>query len=115
MHHPVVVGVLLGLAVAFTFLSTIGVMVMRDAFQRLHFPAVIVTFASVLIAAAVWVDERDPQARIKVMLIAVILYITNAVLTSATARAARIHRVGFWEPQNEQEMQIASRQEEHRA
>ena len=102
MNHPIVVAVLLGIAVAFALICSVGVMVMRDAYQRLHFASVVVAFSSLLIAIAVWMDEKDPQARNKVILTGALLFIMNAVLSVATAKAVRVRQVGHWEPHPEE-------------
>jgi monovalent cation/proton antiporter MnhG/PhaG subunit len=109
VHHPVVVGILLGIAVLLAILCSVGVMVMRDAYQRLHFSAVVVTFCTLLIAVAVWVEEKDPQPRIKVILIGLILFVMNSVLTAATAKAIRIHEKKHWEPHPEEQIPVIGR------
>lgn len=111
VHHPIIIGVLVGIAVGLAIICSIGVMVMRDAFQRLHFSAVVVTFSTLLIAIAVWVEEKDPQPRIKVILIGVILFVMNSVLTSATAKAVRIQQTGHWEPHPEEKIPVIGRDE----
>lgn len=111
VHHPVIVGTLVGIAVGLAIISSIGVMVMRDAFQRLHFSAVVVTLSTLLIAVAVWIEEKDPQPRIKVVLIGLILFVMNSVLTSATAKAVRIHDKGHWEPHPEENIPVVGRDE----
>ena len=111
MNHPIAVGMLLALAALMAFFSALGVMVMRDPFQRMHYPAVAVTFCSLLIIAAVWIYEKDPQARIKVILIGLILYVMNAILTSASAKAVRIRQAGHWQPHPEEQIKIMGRQE----
>jgi monovalent cation/proton antiporter MnhG/PhaG subunit len=111
VHHPIIIGILLGIAVLLAILCSVGVMVMRDAFQRLHFPAVVVTLSTLLIAIAVWVEEKDPQARIKVILIGLLLFVMNSVLTAATAKAVRIHQQGHWEPHPEEKIPVIGRDE----
>jgi multisubunit Na+/H+ antiporter MnhG subunit len=109
VHHPVVVGILVGIAVLLAIVSSVGVMVMRDAMQRLHFSAIVVTFCTLLIAAAVWVEEKDPQPRIKVILIGVILYVMNSVLASATGKAIRTRDQEHWEPHPEEQIPVIGR------
>ena len=109
MNHPIAVGVLLALAALTGFFSALGVLVMRDPFQRMHFPAVAVTFCSLLIIVAVWIDEKDPQARIKVILVGLILYVMNAILTSASAKAVRVRQAGHWEPHPQENIPVIGR------
>lgn len=109
--HAIIVAVLLGLAVLLAIVCSIGVAVMPDALQRLHFPAIVVSICMALIIAAVWYDERDWQARIKVMLVGLVLFVMNAVLTNATAKAVRVWRVGHWEAQPEEGIPVVGRGE----
>jgi monovalent cation/proton antiporter MnhG/PhaG subunit len=111
VHHPIFVGIVAGLAVLVAIVCSVGVMVMRDPFQRLHFSAPVVTFSTLLIAIGVWVEEKDPQARIKVVLIGVVLFLMNSVLTSATAKAVRIRQQGHWEPHEEERIAVNGRDE----
>lgn len=94
--QPVVTGILLALAVGLALLCSLGLAVMRDPWQRLQFTTPVVAWSAGLIAVAVWLAEGDWQARIKVLLVAGLLFVMNAILASATARAARIRRAGRW-------------------
>ncbi len=111
IHHPIITGLLLGVAVALALVCSIGVLVMRDAFQRMHFCSPVVCISSFLIAAAVWVEDDDPQSRIKSLLIAVLLLVMNSLLTHATAKAVRIHGRGHWPPRPEEQIPIVGRDE----
>ena len=88
--------VLLALGVGVTLLSCVGVLVMRDAYDRLHYTAPAAVLAPVAIAAAVVLEERLSAAGIKAVLVAMVLVATNPVLGHATARAARIRQFGEW-------------------
>ena len=90
------VAALLALGVAVTWLSCLGVLLMRDPYDRLHYTAPASALAPVLIAAAVVVTEGLSAAGIKALLIALVLVGTNPVLGHATARAARIREHGQW-------------------
>jgi multicomponent Na+:H+ antiporter subunit G len=92
----VVVAVLLGVAVASVLVSCLGVLVMRDAMDRLHFTAPAATIAPVAVAAAVLVEEPLSSAGLKAVLVALLLIVTTPVLSHATARAARIREHGRW-------------------
>lgn len=95
-HHPIITGILLWAAVAVALLSCLGMAIMRDAFQRIHFSAPVVALSSLFIIIAVWIEETDPQARIKVVMIGGLLVGLNAVLTHATAKAIRIKESKRW-------------------
>jgi multicomponent Na+:H+ antiporter subunit G len=88
--------VLLVVGVGVTLLSCLGVLVMRDAYDRLHYTTPAATLAPVAIAAAVVLEERLSAAGVKAVLVALVLVGTNPVLGHATARAARIRQLGEW-------------------
>ncbi len=94
--REVIVAVLLGLGVATVALSCAGVLLMRDALDRLHFTAPASTLAPVLFAAAVLVEEPLSAASLKSVLVALIVIVTTPVLTHATARAARVRACDGW-------------------
>jgi multisubunit Na+/H+ antiporter MnhG subunit len=96
MMH-ILTSVLLGLAVAVAVFFSLGMAIMSDAFERLHFGAVVAGISGPLIAVAVWIEDNDAQSRIKIILIVLLLLFTNAILSHATARAFRIRQEGHWE------------------
>jgi len=91
-----VVDALLALGVASVLLSTLGVLVMRDALDRLHFTGPAATIAPISFAVAVLVEEPLSSAGIKSVLVAVLVAATTPVLSHATARALRIREEGQW-------------------
>ena len=64
---------LLVLGVAVTLFSCLGVLVMRDAYDRLHYTTPAAVVAPVAIAAAVELQERLSAAGIKAVLVALVL------------------------------------------
>jgi monovalent cation/proton antiporter MnhG/PhaG subunit len=96
MAHPILTSLLLGLAVALALICSIGIAVVRDTYQRIHFSAPIVAISMPLISVAVFLEEPDSQARIKAVAITVLLIVMNAVLGHATARAIYIRETGRW-------------------
>ena len=94
----VVVAALIGFGVAVELACCIGVLVMDDAYDKLHYlgPAAIV--GPVAIAAAVVVREALSQAGIKALLTAALLLVASPVLTHATARALYIRQRDHVEP-----------------
>jgi monovalent cation/proton antiporter MnhG/PhaG subunit len=99
--REVAVALLLTLGVGVELLCCVGVLVMRDAYDKLHYTAPATTVGSLAIAAAVVVDESLSQAGVKALLIFVALLVTNPVLTHATARAARVRQLGAWRAEPE--------------
>src|SRR6266545_5020513 len=82
-----------------------ALLVMRDAYDRLHFTAPATTIAPLAIAAAVVLEESLSAAGIKALLVALVLLATNPVLTHATARAARVRALGEWTVQEGEQVQ----------
>jgi monovalent cation/proton antiporter MnhG/PhaG subunit len=94
--RAVVVWALLGAAALVTLLCSVGVAVMRDPLQRLHFIAPPATLGSALVTIALFVDEHDKDACGKAVLVTFVLTLINGIASHATARAARIRRLGTW-------------------
>ena len=81
--------VLILAAALIALVSSVGLMVMRDPFQRLHFIAPPATLSAAFVTVAVAIGSRDPQATFKAGMVAALLLAINGVVTHATARAAR--------------------------
>jgi monovalent cation/proton antiporter MnhG/PhaG subunit len=94
--------VLLVLGVGVTLMSCLGVLLMRNAYDRLHYTGPAAVLAPVAIAAAVVLEERLSAAGVKAVLVALVLVTTNPVLGHATARAARIRQFGEWTVREEE-------------
>ena len=92
------VAALLAVAVISAWICCLGLLVMGDFFERLHYMAPVSTVSMFAVLAAVVVQEGWGQATIKTILIALVIFLMNAVLTHATARAARVRRLGHWAP-----------------
>lgn len=112
-HHPAITGALLVVAVAIAIVSAVGMAVVRDTLQRLHFSAMAVSLSASLIVVAVFIEQAAADACIKVVLIAVLLFLMNSILTHATARAVRVRRTGNWIPAAEEH--VATVGHAHRA
>ncbi|HTX27076.1 MAG TPA: monovalent cation/H(+) antiporter subunit G [Streptosporangiaceae bacterium] len=90
--------VLLGLAVAVVFGAALGVLLMRDAYQKLHFVTPAALVAPVLVALAVLVqaglDENTGETCVALLFLA----IAGPYLSHATVRAIRVREQGDWRP-----------------
>ena len=98
MTHPVALDILLGAAVFITIICSIGVLAMRDAYQRMHYIGPVASIAAICVTVAVLLREGPNQAGIKAIFVCAILMLMNAVLSHATLRAARIRQFGRWGP-----------------
>ena len=99
------IAVLLVLGVGVELACCVGVLVMRDAYDRLHYTAPATTVGALAIAAAIVLQESLSAAGVKALLVALALLVTNPVLTHATARAARIRELGEWRIQEGEQVE----------
>lgn len=79
-----------GTAVA--LLACVGVLLMDDALDRLHFVGAL-TAAALLVGAAVLVRESFSLIGDRAVIVAVLVLVTNPVLTHATGRALHKRRI----------------------
>jgi monovalent cation/proton antiporter MnhG/PhaG subunit len=94
----IAVAALLTFAVAVELACCVGVLVMDDAYDKLHYlgPAAIV--GPLAVAAAVILRESFSQAGIKALLTAALLIVASPVLSHAIARALYIRQRDHVEP-----------------
>jgi multicomponent Na+:H+ antiporter subunit G len=86
----------LTLGVIVELISCIGVLAMRQFFDRLHYVGPASTLGAFLIGAALVVQNGLNQQGVKSVLVVILLVMISPVLTHATARAARIREFGRW-------------------
>ncbi len=96
------VEVLLAVCVISAWICCLGMVIIEDFFERLHYMASVSTVSIFALLAAVVIEEGWGQATIKTILVALVIFVMNAVLTHATARAARVRRLGHWTPRPEE-------------
>jgi monovalent cation/proton antiporter MnhG/PhaG subunit len=87
--RDLIVDVLLGLGVGAELVCCLGVLLMRNAFDRLHYSSAATTLGPVLIGAAVLVRESVSAGGLQTIAIVALLFLLNPVVLIATARAAR--------------------------
>ena len=102
MTSDPIVSVLLLVAVATALFSTLGLVLMKDIHERLHYLAPLSTLSAFLIATAIVIKEGLSQATTKAILAAVAVALMNPILTHATARAGRVRQYGHWVSQPEE-------------
>ena len=93
--RDVVVVILLAAGIALMLLSCLGVVVMRNAFDRLHYTAP-AAFGGVLVAIAILVRESFSLIADKSVAVGVFLVASSSVLVHVTGRAARVRELGDW-------------------
>ena len=86
----------LGLAAAIVIASSVGVLVMRDVYQKLHFVTPAALVAPVLVALAVLTRARFSATTAETLLALLFMVFAGPYLTHATIRAARVREQGDW-------------------
>lgn len=104
----IAVAIALAVCVVSALICCLGIVVLDDFFDRLHYMATVTTVSSFSLLVAVVVKEGWGQATIKTILVAMVLLLINAVLTHATARAARVRELGHWQPAPEEHIEGAN-------
>ena len=90
------VDVLLALAVLLVLVSSLGVLVMRDVFDKVHYVTPAALVAPILVALAVTVGQGWSLNTTETWLAVAFMAVTGPVLVHATGRAARIREHGDW-------------------
>ncbi len=96
MVRDIFADVLLGLAVAVVLSASIGVLVMRDAYAKLHFVTPAALVAPALVALAILVQMGLYENTGETFLALLIMVIAGPYLSHATIRAIRIREKGDW-------------------
>jgi monovalent cation/proton antiporter MnhG/PhaG subunit len=84
---------LLILGVGFVLISSLGVLVMRGTFDRLHYTDT-AGFGAVLFGAAIVVREGFSEISVKAVLLAVVFLVFSPVVAHVLGRAARLRERG---------------------
>ncbi len=91
--------ILLGLAVLIVLASSVGVLVMRDAYQKLHFVTPAALVAPALVALAVMVQHGVYEMTGEAFLALFFMILAGPFLSHATIRAIRVRERGDWRPE----------------
>jgi multicomponent Na+:H+ antiporter subunit G len=96
MIRGIFADVFLGLAVAIALLSSVGVLVMRGVYDKLHFVTPAALVAPILVMLAVLVHAGFSATSAETLLALLFMVIAGPFLTHATVRAARVREKGDW-------------------
>jgi multisubunit Na+/H+ antiporter MnhG subunit len=96
MVRDVCADVLLGLAVAVVCGASLGVLLMRDAYQKLHFVTPAALVAPTLVALAVLVQMGLYENTGETCLALLFMVVAGPYLSHATMRAIRVREKGDW-------------------
>lgn len=93
------IDILLFSSLALTVFCCVALVLVSGLYNRMHYLGPVTSASITLLLAAVIVKYGWGQATIKTFLVWLVLVLNNAVLTHATARAARVRQLGHWKPQ----------------
>ncbi|MBV8217245.1 MAG: monovalent cation/H(+) antiporter subunit G [Solirubrobacterales bacterium] len=93
--QAVVAVILLVVGGVFELIAVLGICVMRDAYDRLHYVG-LAGFGALLMTVAVTVRESFSLIGNKALLVGVVLVLTGPVLAQTTARSLLIREIGDW-------------------
>lgn len=102
--HVIVVDALLGFAALLALVCSVGVLVMRDPFQRMHYVTPPATLGAFAVFLALLVDGEGASPLLKTVLVGGVLALQNAVAAHASARAFFVRRFGCWPPPGDLEL-----------
>lgn len=88
---------LLTLVMLLSWLGVLGMWRMREPMQALHYLSLPACGAMTLLTIGVFLESGSSQAGWKTLLICVLFFLSNSVVTHATARAFRSRDVGHWQ------------------
>lgn len=91
-----VIAGLLVVSIGLTLVCSLGLVVMRTPYERLHFVTPPASIGALCLALAIVVDGRSAGASAKALAMAVLMLVSNGVVSHVTARAARIRELGGW-------------------
>jgi monovalent cation/proton antiporter MnhG/PhaG subunit len=97
---------LVACAVAITLLSVLGMLRMRDPYQRMHYIAPPASLSAILITIAIFLQQGLKPEAFKAVFITLVLIGMNAFVTHAAARAFRIAETKNWRPKPGEEVPI---------
>ena len=83
------IDVLLAIGVGCQLMCSLGVLVARNAYDRLHYAGAATTVGPLCIGIAILVRESVSGGGIQTIVTVLLLFLLNPVLVIATARAAR--------------------------
>jgi len=98
MAREIIADVLLGVAAAVVLASSAGLLLMRDAYAKLHYVTPIALVAPVIVGLAVLARSGLTEDTMETWLAVLFLVISGPFLAHATVRAARIREHGDWRP-----------------
>ena len=103
----IVTWILLIAGMASFLLTSVGMLLARDVYQRIQYTYPTATAGLVAVVAAILIHKSISQAGVKTLVTGLIVFWTNPVISHATARAARVRKFGNWLPSDKENIHAA--------
>lgn len=94
----IAINALVAAAVLVAILSVLGMLRMRDPYQRMHYIAPPASLTPFLITVAIFLQDGMKPESFKAVVLTFVLIGMNTVVTHAAARAFRISETKDWNP-----------------
>ncbi len=107
----IAIDVLVASAVLITLVSVLGMLRLRDPYQRMHFIAPPASLSAIFVTAAIFLQRGLKPESFKALFTTLVLISMNAMVTHAAARAFRIAETKDWDPEEGEEVPLKSRDE----
>jgi multicomponent Na+:H+ antiporter subunit G len=104
--NTILIDVFLAAAVLITIVSVLGMLRVRDPYQRLHYIAPPASLSSLLICIAIFIHRGLKPESFKALFVVFVLVSMNTIVTHAAARAFRIAEVPGWDPEPGEEVPV---------
>ncbi len=102
----IVIDALLSIAMLITLASVLGMLRLRDAYQRMHYIAPPASLSAMLITLAIFLQRGFKPESFKALFTTAVLIGMNSVVAHAAARAFRIADRKGWHPKKGEEVPI---------
>lgn len=90
--------VFLGLSAAVVIISCLGILVMRNVYDKVHYVTPVSLLAPVAVGIAIFIQAGWSSRSAQAWLAIGFMVIASPFLSHATIRAARIRETGDWRP-----------------
>ena len=96
--RAIAIDIFVAAAVLVAIVSVLGMLRVRDPYQRMHYISPPASLSSLFIAIAVFLQSGLKPASFKAAFVVLILVGMNTIVTHSAARAFRISEVPDWHP-----------------
>ncbi|HEX3741364.1 MAG TPA: monovalent cation/H(+) antiporter subunit G [Terriglobales bacterium] len=107
----IVIEVLVAAAVLIVAVSVLGMLRMRDPYQRMHYIAPPASLSAIFITVAIFLQQGFKAESFKAAFTTLVLIAMNTLVTHAAVRTFRIAEVKDWQPAKDEEVPLKSSDE----